>query len=89
MSETKELKPCPFCGKPASRWYDTGGDFDVPVCGCIYHANAYGKDMEIEWNTRPIEDSLLARVAELEELNARMKKQLDDWAPLMKIHGFI
>ena len=60
-----ELKPCPFCNiPPASRTSKIDGkeyysclDADCPN-GSWFIAD--------EWNTRPIEDALQARIAELE-----------------------
>jgi len=50
---TDELKPCPFHNRVISD------------CGC--HDSLYISDKD--WNTRPIEDTLRARIAELEEAN--------------------
>ena len=57
---TDELKPCPFCG---SRDID-----DEPVLCMVYCTNcdAQINSTEVDWNTRPIEDALNARIAELE-----------------------
>ena len=61
-----ELKPCPFCGsndivyeEALSVTYcnDCGGELD----------EGFGSD----WNTRPIEDALNARIAELEADNKK------------------
>ena len=56
MSE--ELKPCPFCGEPV-----VFNKFAEKVvcedCGATIYSDY--------WNTRPIEDALNARIAELEE----------------------
>ena len=60
-----ELKPCPFCGRKP---YESGGYVSCHTEECLanadYHEPAIGS---IEhWNTRPIEDELRARIAELE-----------------------
>ena len=54
------LKPCPFCGKKQSEWSRD--------CAC--GNPALDSMTKGAWNTRPIEDALRARIAELEqELN--------------------
>ena len=70
-----ELKPCPFCNiPPASKTSKIDGkeyysclDADCPN-GSWFIAD--------EWNTRPIEDALNARIAELEAEIETMKRQL-------------
>ena len=63
-----ELKPCPFCGgEPTSSnefddevlFYGCTKDIDCPM----YDAPFVNLE---NWNTRPIEDALNARIAELE-----------------------
>ncbi len=64
MSEI--LKPCPFCGSPAYSYHDNCIDFAGVKCdlgGCVC---ADILITENNWNTRPIEDALNARIAELE-----------------------
>ena len=61
MSEI--LKPCPFCGgkNVLSTELQDGLPF-IAYCQC-------GAENEAEnWNTRPLEDELRKRIAELEEL---------------------
>ena len=65
-----ELKLCPFCGGSAN------------MCDC-----AMSCDITVQtWNTRPIEDALNARIAELERRNAKAKDLLEDemgeWLPV-------
>jgi hypothetical protein len=68
MSE--ELKPCPFCGgMPKVNDWTLKGITDKR-CFCdnekcpVYLSKTIAID---NWNTRPIEDALNARIAELEE----------------------
>ena len=61
-----ELKPCPFCGSPAYSYHDNCIDFAGVKCdlgGCVC---ADILITENNWNNRPIEDALNARIAELE-----------------------
>ena len=52
-----ELKPCPFCGGEAELCYSEVDTF-CRKCNVIQETEM--------WNTRPIEDELRARIAELE-----------------------
>jgi hypothetical protein len=52
-----ELKPCPFCGGEAELCYS---EVDIFCRKCNVM-----QETEL-WNTRPIEDNLIARIAELE-----------------------
>ena len=55
-----ELKPCPFCGSADIR---TEPGINLNYCDkCSAEANIE------HWNTRPIEDALNKRIAELEAL---------------------
>ena len=64
----EELRPCPFCGAMPDNErgvvrYDPG-----VIChtkGCLLECRWFPID---DWNTRPIEDALRARIAELEAL---------------------
>ena len=60
MSE-KELKPCPFCGEQV--FTPLVASLDDGYTRCI----SCGAEMQrSRWQTRPIEDALNARIAELE-----------------------
>ena len=55
------LKPCPFCG---------GNDIVYEEALSVTYCNDCGGELDegfgSDWNTRPIEDALNARIAELE-----------------------
>ena len=61
----EELRPCPFCGRQP---YESGGYVSCHTELCLanadYHEPAIGSITD--WNTRPIEDALNRRIAELE-----------------------
>ena len=71
-----EIKPCPFCGGTK---ICTEKGINLNYCdNCSAESN-----ME-RWNTRPIEDALQARIAELEsELNL-LKQERDFWQAVEK-----
>ena len=70
MSE-KELKPCPFCGGEAGIPTNLDGtpvDYEITDCCCKNDdcpLADYWTPIKI-WQTRPIEDALRKRIAELE-----------------------
>jgi len=76
-----ELKPCPFCGSEVQD--DERGEKypkKSPMGGWIIHCECCGASLsqfrksgkdEISWNTRPIEDALTTRIAELEADNKK------------------
>ena len=59
MSE--ELRPCPFC-KGEFAFDFEAKNFRCGICGATVPPDPYGRTV----NTRPIEDELTARIAELE-----------------------
>ena len=72
---TAGLKPCPFCGQ------DVHPDYDFPQY-VIHQTNKNGFNHSRlfmnrnDWNIRPIEDELRARIAELEAENNRLAELL-------------
>lgn len=86
-----ELKPCPFCGEIPTKIEATRSRPAEVLCAnmaanCIAsRASGYIE----QWNTRPIEDGLRARVAELEaalwELETRIFALGSD-SPVCQLH---
>ena len=65
-----ELKPCPFCGSEQPQ--DSKDDGNVPYeFGMSRSCNSCSAAVNLGWNTRPIEDALNARIAELEADNKK------------------
>ena len=72
-----ELKLCPFCGMnyAENAWDECGSEYWVcEFCGA---ASGTARD-EYGWNTRPIEDTLNKRIAELVSSNMVMAKGVLD-----------
>ena len=68
-----ELKPCPFCGsKVEIKVFDGQEHYTCPNFRCPI----ISWDKADIWNTRPIEDALNARIAELEAENERLSQLL-------------
>jgi len=65
-----ELKPCPFCGSD-----NVKSEEPLDVIYCLDCGAEMATDLG-DWNTRPIEDELHARIAELEVENERLQ---DAW----------
>ena len=72
-----ELRPCPFCGGEAELCYSEVDTF-CRKCNVM-------QETEL-WNTRPIEDALRLRIAELEALVERLI-ELGDWLNAMHEDG--
>ena len=72
-----ELKPCPFCGSEQPQ--DSKDDGNVPYeFGMSRSCNSCSAAVNLGWNTRPIEDALRKRIAELEEECASLGVRLHD-----------
>ena len=71
-----ELKPCPFCGGGNIHEEKKVDLVYCRECGCEFHT-----DLEGSWNTRPIEDKLNARIAELEAHIAALEEaaEIEEW----------
>ena len=79
-----EMKPCPFCGgMPKVNDWTLKGITDKR-CFCdnekcpVYLSKTIAID---DWNTRPIEDALNARIAELEAHIAALEEaaEIEEW----------
>ena len=73
-----ELKPCPFCGGEAELCYSEVDTF-CRKCNVM-------QETEL-WNTRPIEDALNARIAELEAKNNRLVELAEGLADMVDWSG--
>ena len=77
MSE--ELRPCPFCGGEAqvNTWTMHGITESRCFCSNSDCPNSVRTVAFEQWNTRPIEDELRARIAELEADNDQLTAHND------------
>ena len=66
-----ELKPCPFCGEPADDRYNRLAKCSNKSCLMNHWVDDEDFFIDDDWNTRPIEDALRARIAELEADNKK------------------
>jgi len=78
-----ELKPCPFCGTlpQANAWIFRGISetrYFCPNQECPLSVRTVTLE---DWNTRPIEDALLARAEKAEAENATLKEERR-WIPV-------
>lgn len=77
-----ELKPCPFCGGMPKVNIWTMHGITESRCFCdnekcpVYLSKTIAID---DWNTRPIEDALNKRIAELEAENVNLSKKVTDY----------
>ena len=84
-----ELKPCPFCGGEAqvNTWTMHGITESRCFCSNSDCPNSVRTVALEQWNTRPIEDVLQARIAELEAeierftAHSDIERQDDKWIP--------
>ena len=82
-----ELKPCPFCGEPADDRYNRLAKCSNKSCLMNHWVDDEDFFIDDDWNTRPIEDALRARIAELEEeidqltSHSNIERQDDKWIP--------
>ena len=75
----KELKPCPFCGGKAKLVEDVLADglyvVDCLTPMCYSHESGNSIDEAMKnWNTRPIEDGLVAQLLEKDREIERLKE---------------
>jgi len=83
-----DLKPCPFCGSSNTTldYYEISCPQELGTIVVCNDCGASAKSI-VDWNTRPIEDALNARIAELEgkidQLTAHsdIERQDDKWIP--------
>ena len=81
---TEELRPCPFCGAMPEK-LRTG--YMCSTLGCALQENTVS---EKEWNTRPIEDELQSRIAELEkDLSNKEIEYTDLWDDALALQSRI
>lgn len=66
-----ELKPCPFCESSGDDIQEIMPELDPGRVFC-FNCSADAPD----WNNRPIEDALRARVAELEDFTVRKDNRI-------------
>ena len=87
MSE--ELRPCPFCksNNTTLDYYEISGPQELGTIVVCNDCGASAKSI-VDWNTRPIEDALQARIAELEAeidqltVHDATERQDDKWIPV-------
>ena len=75
-NELNELKPCPFCGGKAEEDTHIGGVICENYCTNPNTFDGGGGVWTADWNTRPIEDALNARIAKLEAENNELTERV-------------
>jgi len=83
MSE--KLKPCPFCGnKNIRKNFGIFPELFCSECEATIYAYDEHEDLAKSWNTRPLEDALQARIAELQDeinkVNEILIDYMGEWA---------
>ena len=79
--QSNNLRPCPFCGKMPESYNDDGVNFYWCANEDCENFDQVCGICEIAWNTRPIEDALLARAEKAEAENATLKEERR-WIPV-------
>ena len=77
-NQSSNLLPCPFCGAMPI------GHDDRYMCstpGCVMQEDTISAE---NWNTRPIEDDLRKRIAELEKDNDEFRQLIRDWSIVLE-----
>jgi BMFP domain-containing protein YqiC len=76
MTMSEELKACSICGAPGLQMWDPEENIIKCSSEGICHNALYGMYFK-EWQARPIEDALAARIVELEARIAELVPQCD------------
>jgi len=71
-----EIKPCPFCGSSNTTldYYEISCPQELGTIVVCNDCGASAKSI-VDWNTRPIEDALNARIVQLEAELAALKSE--------------
>ena len=60
-----KMKPCPLCGEMPTKSFSRDDSYTCSTLGCPLDENYFSIRA---WNTRPIEDELNRRIAEMQTL---------------------
>ena len=74
-TQMSDLKPCPFCGTSNEKHNNIVKLYDDEYYAYEY-CNACGTRVYANWNNRPIEDALQARIDELEKQVDLLKNKI-------------